>query len=151
MTYGFSRDDVGRYLPTYLKTGLLQEDPFEVIDEKGVGKLIVTSASAGRTYTSHPKFKAGVCGEHGGDPKSVRFFSRIGLDYVSCSPFRVPVARLSAAQCVVEDEQRIEATLSKVPPTFEELEEFENDRKEIIVANTYSPRKQKRGFDKLTK
>jgi len=146
MTFGFSRDDIGTYLPTYLKRGLLDEDPFEVIDEKGVGQLIVSSATAGRRVTKSPSFKAGVCGEHGGDPKSVRFFVRSGLDYVSCSPFRVPVARLAAAQCVVEDELakfggegdrvRVKGGAPRVPPT---PEDFAAD--EAGVSQTYSPRR----------
>lgn len=106
MTYGFSRDDVGSYLPTYLKQGLLETDPFQTIDTHGVGALIASSVSAGRAVANDngkiPGFKAGICGEHGGDPRSVRFFVRSGLDYVSCSPFRVPVARLAAAQTAVE-------------------------------------------------
>lgn len=109
MTYGFSRDDVGGYLPTYLKKGIIDTDPFQTIDIAGVGQLIKQSAEAGRRYykdtnNSKIKFKSGVCGEHGGDPKSVRFFVRSGLNYVSCSPFRVPVARLAAAQAAVEIE-----------------------------------------------
>lgn len=112
MTYGFSRDDVGGFLPTYLKQGLLEADPFQTIDVAGVGSLIKSSVTAGRDYVKSlpgsPRFKAGVCGEHGGDPKSVKFFVRSGLDYVSCSPFRVPVARLAAAQCVVEMEAELE-------------------------------------------
>ncbi len=108
MTYGFSRDDIGGYLPTYLKKGILEKDPFQNIDEAGVGQLIEMSATIGKetaAKTGLEKFKAGVCGEHGGDPQSVRFFSRIGLDYVSCSPFRVPLARLAAAQSVIEEEK----------------------------------------------
>lgn len=107
MTFGFSRDDVGTFLPTYLKKGLLDHDPFETIDENGVGELIRVSSTAGRLVArdlGHFKFKAGVCGEHGGDPHSVKFFAKMGLEYVSCSPFRVPLARLAAAQAVVEQE-----------------------------------------------
>lgn len=109
LTYGFSRDDIGSYLPTYIKQGIVQEDPFEVIDEKGVGKLILMSVKSGRDVASNNNvlFKAGVCGEHGGDPKSVRFFVKSGMNYVSCSPFRVPVARLAAAQAVIEEERKI--------------------------------------------
>jgi pyruvate,orthophosphate dikinase len=105
MTYGFSRDDAGSYLPTYLKKGILEQDPFEVIDENGVGQLIKLSVKNGRDYKASKNlpFKAGVCGEHGGDPKSIRFFIRSGLNYISCSPFRVPVARLAGAQCFIED------------------------------------------------
>jgi len=106
MTYGFSRDDIGSYLPTYLKKGILDFDPFQTIDEIGVGSLISLSANTGRQIAKEKNpnslFKAGICGEQGGDPKSVRFFARSGLDYVSCSPFRVPVARLAAAQAAIE-------------------------------------------------
>jgi len=111
MTFGFSRDDVGGYLPAYLKGGLLEVDPFETIDVNGVGQLIDHSAKAGRAVASkHQRpFKAGVCGEHGGDPRSLRFFVQVGLDYVSCSPFRVPVARLAAAQSVIEAEKKAAA------------------------------------------
>lgn len=155
MTFGFSRDDVGSYLPTYLKRGLLDEDPFEVIDEVGVGKLITQSSIAGRKVATDAMrpFKAGVCGEHGGDPKSVRYFIRSGLDYISCSPFRIPVARLAAAQCVIEDEAKAASSaaaseqpvtaIRRVPPTQEELslEEKGDDRKDIVISNTYAPRR----------
>lgn len=109
MTFGFSRDDVGGYLPAYLKGGLLEVDPFETIDVAGVGQLIDNSAKAGRAVAAKQNnrpFKAGVCGEHGGDPRSLRFFVQAGMDYVSCSPFRVPVARLAAAQSVIEAEKK---------------------------------------------
>ena len=111
MTFGFSRDDVGGYLPTYLKQGLLEADPFETIDTQAVGKLIKDSAHAGRAVKTAQNefFKAGVCGEHGGDPRSVKFFVRAGMDYVSCSPFRVPVARLAAAQVAVEIANELKA------------------------------------------
>ena len=106
MTFGFSRDDVGSFLPTYLKSGILERDPFENIDEEGVGQLIKSSAEAGKKNVMHAISKAGVCGEHGGDPLSIRFFIRNGMDYISCSPARLPVARLAAAQCYVEDEKK---------------------------------------------
>jgi len=106
MTYGFSRDDVGTFLPTYLKAGVLDKDPFQTIDEEGVGALITMSANEGKKCPVHAISKAGVCGEHGGDPTSIRFFIRSGLDYISCSPARLPVARLAAAQCFVEDERK---------------------------------------------
>lgn len=108
MTFGFSRDDAGSFLPTYIKKGLLDKDPFEVIDEKGVGSLIETSAKLGKEGAmsiGNNKFKVGVCGEHGGDPSSVKYFFRIGMQYVSCSPFRVPLARLAAAHAVIEEEE----------------------------------------------
>jgi pyruvate,orthophosphate dikinase len=100
MTFGFSRDDVeARMMPAYLAHGLLRRNPFESIDEEGVGDLVNTAVERGRS--TNPKLKLGVCGEHGGDPASIAFFQRAGLDYVSCSPFRVPVARLASAQAIV--------------------------------------------------
>ena len=99
---GLSRDDAGRFLPAYVERGIFADDPFQVLDQDGVGKLIRRAVYDGRT--SRPKLKVGVCGEHGGEPRSVRFFHRSGLDYVSCSPFRVPVARLAAAQAALQGE-----------------------------------------------
>ncbi|GAU11074.1 hypothetical protein TSUD_196980, partial [Trifolium subterraneum] len=96
MTFGYSRDDVGKFLPIYLAAGILQHDPFEVLDQKGVGQLIKICTEKGRA--AKPNLKIGICGEHGGEPSSVAFFAQLGLDYVSCSPFRVPIARLAAAQ-----------------------------------------------------
>ncbi|CAA3021781.1 pyruvate, phosphate dikinase, chloroplastic [Olea europaea subsp. europaea] len=96
MTFGYSRDDVGKFLPIYLSKGILQNDPFEVLDQKGVGQLIKLATEKGRA--ARPSLKVGICGEHGGEPSSVAFFAETGLDYVSCSPFRVPIARLAAAQ-----------------------------------------------------
>ncbi|KAK7348173.1 hypothetical protein VNO80_22723 [Phaseolus coccineus] len=96
MTFGYSRDDVGKFLPIYLSSGILQHDPFEVLDQKGVGQLIKICTEKGRA--ARKNLKVGICGEHGGEPSSVAFFAEIGLDYVSCSPFRVPIARLAAAQ-----------------------------------------------------
>ncbi|XP_043709382.1 pyruvate, phosphate dikinase, chloroplastic isoform X2 [Telopea speciosissima] len=98
MTFGYSRDDVGKFLPVYLSKGILQSDPFEVLDQKGVGQLIKIATDKGRG--ARPSLKVGICGEHGGEPSSVAFFAKVGLDYVSCSPFRVPIARLAAAQVV---------------------------------------------------
>jgi pyruvate,orthophosphate dikinase len=100
MTFGFSRDDVeSRMMPAYLEHGLLPRNPFETIDVDGVGDLVALAVERGRR--TDRSLKLGVCGEHGGDPASIAFFQRIGLDYVSCSPFRVPVARLAAAQAIV--------------------------------------------------
>ncbi|KAL8121673.1 hypothetical protein AgCh_018416 [Apium graveolens] len=99
MTFGYSRDDVGKFLPIYLAQGILQSDPFEVLDQKGVGQLIKMATERGRA--ARPNLKVGICGEHGGEPSSVAFFAQAGLDYVSCSPFRVPIARLAAAQVAV--------------------------------------------------
>ena len=100
MTFGFSRDDVeSRMMPAYLEGGLLKRNPFETIDQNGVGELVRIAAERGRK--AKPGIKLGVCGEHGGDPESIDLFYRVGLDYVSCSPFRVPIARLSAAQAVI--------------------------------------------------
>jgi len=102
LTFGFSRDDVGRrMIPAYLEYGLLEADPFDTIDEAGVGDLVAVGAERGRS--AKPELKLGVCGEHGGDPKSIDFFHRVGLDYVSCSPYRVPIARLAAAQAILRE------------------------------------------------
>lgn len=99
MTFGFSRDDIGSFMPAYIEKGIVDKDPFQSIDVDGVGSLVSMACEKGRT--KRPKLKLGVCGEHGGDPASIRFFQRCRLDYVSCSPFRVPVARLAAAQAAL--------------------------------------------------
>jgi pyruvate,orthophosphate dikinase len=96
MTMGFSRDDAGKFLPAYLDKGILKQDPFQVLDRQGVGQLIEMAVAKGRS--TRPDIKLGICGEHGGEPSSVEFCDNVGLDYVSCSPFRVPIARLAAAQ-----------------------------------------------------
>ncbi len=101
-TFGFSRDDVAKFLPYYIEKKILKDDPFKTIDQKGVGGLMKIAIEKGRR--SNPDLKIGICGEHGGEPESVKFCHRIGLNYVSCSPFRVPVARLSAAHAVIEEE-----------------------------------------------
>ena len=99
MTFGFSRDDAGKFLPSYYDKKIYEEDPFKTLDQKGVGKLIETAVKLGKQ--ARPNIHLGVCGETGGDPKSIEFYNRVGLDYVSCSPFRVPVARLAAAQAAI--------------------------------------------------
>jgi len=99
-TFGLSRDDAGRFLPNYVERGILPDDPFQVLDRNGVGKLIGFAVSAGRSV--RPELKVGICGEHGGEPRSVKFCHSIGLDYVSCSPYRVPIARLAAAHAALE-------------------------------------------------
>ncbi len=103
MTFGYSRDDVGKFLPMYIEKKILKEDPFQVLDQEGVGQLVKMGVERGRS--TRPELKVGICGEHGGEPKSVKFCHRVGMNYVSCSPFRVPIARLAAAQAVVEEEQ----------------------------------------------
>jgi pyruvate,orthophosphate dikinase len=100
MTFGYSRDDAGSFLPEYVDKKILPKDPFESIDQEGVGQLVRLGTERGRS--TNEKLKVGVCGEHGGDPDSIRFFRTCGLDYVSCSPYRVPVARLAAAQAELE-------------------------------------------------
>ena len=102
MGYALSRDDVGKFLPDYLEQGILEDDPFVSIDQDGIGQLVELGAERGRM--TRPDLKLGVCGEHGGDPKSVVFFAKLGLDYVSCSPYRVPLARLAAAQAALLDD-----------------------------------------------
>jgi pyruvate,orthophosphate dikinase len=101
MSFGFSRDDIGGFLPNYLDQKLLPEDPFQTIDQEGVGELVKFGVERGRI--TKPKLKVGICGEHGGDPDSVKFFQKAGMNYVSCSPFRVPIARLAAAQAELEN------------------------------------------------
>jgi pyruvate,orthophosphate dikinase len=100
MTYGYSRDDAGRFLPEYVKLGILPDDPFQTIDAEGVGQLVRLACERGRA--TRPDLHLGVCGEHGGDPQSIDFFERAGLDYVSCSPYRVPIARLAAARAKLD-------------------------------------------------
>ncbi len=101
MTFGYSRDDVNSFLPIYLRKKILKNDPFQVLDQTGVGQLVEMATTKGRAV--NPDLKCGICGEHGGEPESVKFCHRVGLNYVSCSPFRVPIARLAAAQAAVEE------------------------------------------------
>ena len=103
MTFGYSRDDAGRFLPIYIQKGLLKNDPFQVLDQEGVGQLVETGTQRGRS--TRPDLKVGICGEHGGEPSSVEFCHSVGMNYVSCSPFRVPIARLAAAHAVIKDEK----------------------------------------------
>jgi pyruvate,orthophosphate dikinase len=98
--FGLSRDDAGKFLPAYVEQGILAKDPFVSIDVEGVGALVKIAAEKGRA--TKPNLKLGICGEHGGDPASIAFCESVGLDYVSCSPYRVPVARLAAAQAAIE-------------------------------------------------
>ena len=105
MTFGFSRDDAeGKFLPIYLNKEILEKNPFETIDQDGVGKLMKMAVELGKK--TRPDLKCGVCGEHGGDPKSIQFCHEVGLDYVSCSPFRLPVARLAAAQSAIKNKSK---------------------------------------------
>jgi pyruvate,orthophosphate dikinase len=100
MTFGYSRDDIAKFLPVYLEKNILKSDPFQILDQKGVGQLIGMATVNGRSI--RPELKVGICGEHGGEPSSVEFCHHIGLNYVSCSPFRVPIARLSAAHAAIK-------------------------------------------------
>jgi pyruvate,orthophosphate dikinase len=100
-TLGLSRDDAGSFLPYYVEHGILPDDPFQSLDQEGVGQLVDIGTRKGRA--SRPSLKVGICGEHGGDPRSVEFFHRTGLDYVSCSPYRVPIARLAAAHVAIKE------------------------------------------------
>ncbi len=102
MTFGYSRDDIASFLPAYLEKKILKVDPFQVLDQNGVGQLIKMAVEKGRAV--RPGLRTGICGEHGGEPSSVKFCARVGMNYASCSPFRVPIARLAAAQAAVEDE-----------------------------------------------
>jgi pyruvate,orthophosphate dikinase len=100
MTLGFSRDDIASFLPIYLEKKILKADPFEVLDQDGVGQLVRMGVEKGRSV--NPNLKIGICGEHGGEPSSIEFCNRVGMNYVSCSPYRVPIARLAAAQAVLK-------------------------------------------------
>jgi pyruvate,orthophosphate dikinase len=104
MGFGFSRDDTGTFLPDYVKKGILPEDPFQTIDQEGIGEIIKIGIARGRK--TNKKLEVGICGEHGGEPRSVEFCYRVGMDYVSCSPFRVPIAKLAAAQAVLKEKQK---------------------------------------------
>ena len=111
-TFGLSRDDAGRFLPFYVERGILPDDPFQVLDEDGVGKLMEIAVRLGRS--TRQDLKIGICGEHGGEPRSVKFCHRVGMNYVSCSPFRVPIARLAAAQAALEEQGVIDRTRATV-------------------------------------
>ena len=102
MTFGFSRDDAGKFLPSYYQEKIYESDPFARLDTIGVGRLMEMAISLGRK--NHPTLECGICGEHGGDPSSIEFCQKIGLNYVSCSPFRVPIARLAAAQAAIKEQ-----------------------------------------------
>jgi len=115
MGFGFSRDDIGGFLPYYLEKKILPEDPFQSLDQEGIGQLVAMGVERGRS--TRPELKCGICGEHGGDAKSVMFCHRVGLDYVSCSPFRVPIARLAAAQAAIETPRgAVKKTAAKAAP-----------------------------------
>lgn len=101
MTFGFSRDDIGSFLPIYLKKKIIESDPFQILDQTGVGQLVKMGVEKGRT--TKPNLKIGICGEHGGEPSSIEFCHRVGMDYVSCSPYRVPIARVAAAQAAIKN------------------------------------------------
>jgi hypothetical protein len=116
MTYGFSRDDAGKFLDAYYDVKIFENDPFAKIDQGGVGKLMQMAVKLGRGVREN--MHCGICGEHGGDPSSIEFCHKIGLSYVSCSPFRVPIARLAAAQAQIED------TIDALEPTERRLARF---------------------------
>ena len=101
MTFGYSRDDAPKFLKYYKEMGIIKTDPFEVLDQEGVGQLVEMGTKKGRS--TKQDLKVGICGEHGGEPSSVKFCAKLGMNYVSCSPFRVPIARVAAAQAAIED------------------------------------------------
>src|SRR5436853_3865978 len=117
-TFGLSRDDSGRFLPAYVDRKILSDDPFQVLDREGVGELVRLGTERGRSVK--PDLKVGICGEHGGDPSSIAFCNEIGLNYVSCSPYRVPVARLAAAHAALEAETRAVAEATAVAAADED-------------------------------
>ena len=104
MTFGFSRDDAGKFLDSYYKAKIYEQDPFAKLDQKGVGQLVKMAVEKGKA--TRPNIKLGICGEHGGEPSSVEFCHNTGLTYVSCSPFRVPIARLAAAQAAIKNPRK---------------------------------------------
>ena len=101
MTFGYSRDDIASFLPAYLDKKILKVDPFQVLDQEGVGQLIHMAVEKG--HHVRPNIRTGICGEHGGEPSSVKFCAKLGMNYASCSPYRVPIARLAAAQAALEE------------------------------------------------
>jgi pyruvate,orthophosphate dikinase len=107
-TYGISRDDSGKFLPFYIENRIFADDPFQILDQTGVGQLVQLGTERGRK--TRPDLKVGICGEHGGEPSSVQFCHRVGMNYVSCSPYRVPIARLAAAQAALGSAQNISHT-----------------------------------------
>jgi pyruvate,orthophosphate dikinase len=111
LTYGFSRDDINKFLPSYVAQGIVKQDPFGALDRRGVGQLVRWATEHGRQ--ANPKLKVGICGEHGGEPSSIEFFQSVGLDYVSCSPFRVLTARLAAAQAAAKDKVNVETSRTR--------------------------------------
>ena len=113
-TFGISRDDINNFLPAYLKLGIFKQDPFATLDQAGVGQLVKMATAKGRN--TRPTLKVGICGEHGGDPESVKFCHKIGLNYVSCSPFRLLTARLAAAQAALEEKTGPATPTSNPPP-----------------------------------
>jgi len=100
MGFGYSRDDSGKFLPIYVDAGILENDPFQVLDQEGIGQLVQMGTDKGRS--TNPNLKVGICGEHGGEPSSVEFCHSVGMNYVSCSPYRVPIARVAAAQAAIK-------------------------------------------------
>ena len=122
MTFGFSRDDAGKFLNSYYDRKIYENDPFARVDQTGVGKLVAMACKLGRQ--TRPSLHLGVCGEHGGDPSSVEFFHKVGLDYVSCSPFRVPIARLAAAQAAIKDASRKDELMSKIAESGKSIDEI---------------------------
>lgn len=111
MTCGFSRDDAGRFLKEYIEKGIFEKDPFQVLDQEGVGELVIMGIKRGRS--TRKDLKVGICGEHGGEPKTIDFCHRVGMNYVSCSPFRVPIARLAAAQAVIREKGDVKVAIDK--------------------------------------
>ena len=101
MAFGYSRDDAGKFLPIYIEKGILKVDPFEVLDQEGVGQLVQMGTERGRQ--TKPNLKVGICGEHGGEPSSIEFCYKTGMNYVSCSPYRVPIARVASAQAAIKN------------------------------------------------
>jgi pyruvate,orthophosphate dikinase len=126
-TFGLSRDDAGKFLPLYVQNDILPNDPFEALDQAGVGLLVKMGTDKGRA--TKPDLKVGICGEHGGEPSSVEFCHRVGMNYVSCSPFRVPIARLAAARAVLNESKNKRAVKKSVKKTVKKAAKAKSKKK----------------------
>ena len=129
MTFGFSRDDAGKFLDAYYKSKIYESDPFARLDQNGVGQLVEMAARKGRA--TRPDIHLGICGEHGGDPSSIEFCHKVGLDYVSCSPFRVPIARLAAAQAAIANENTSRITVEEKSEHKEKMQKVAQAAKDV--------------------
>jgi len=139
MGFGFSRDDIGGFLPEYLEKKILSEDPFQSIDQAAIGKLMEIAVEGGRS--TRPDLKIGICGEHGGEARSVEFCHKIGLNYVSCSPYRVPIARLAAAQAVIKEAKKDKPAKAVKKSAAKKTTKKTTPKKKTVVKKKVSKKK----------